>query len=53
MSELGAFDQAVADAMLQAHAAPSGLPGYLAIRFESLTFPSGTFSSPHGSSHRF
>lgn len=39
MSDLGpsGFDQAVADAMVKAHAAPSGLPGYLGIRFESLT----------------
>jgi uncharacterized protein (TIGR00369 family) len=31
------FDQAIADAMVKAHTAPGGLPGYLGIRFESLT----------------
>ena len=35
--DLGAFDQAIADGMVKAHAAPTGLPGYLGIRFESLT----------------
>lgn len=35
--ELGTFDQAIADAMVRAHDAPGGLPGYLGIRFESLT----------------
>jgi uncharacterized protein (TIGR00369 family) len=35
--DFATFDQAIADAMVQAHAAPSGLPGYLGIRFESLT----------------
>ncbi len=34
---LGTFDQAIADAMVQAHGASGGLPGYLGIRFESLT----------------
>src|SRR5262245_19863802 len=31
------FDQAIANAMVKAHDAPGGLPGYLGIRFESLT----------------
>lgn len=35
--DLGTFDQAIADAMVQTHGAPGGLPGYLGIRFESLT----------------
>ncbi len=34
---LATFDQAIADAMVKAHVAPGGLPGYLGIRFESLT----------------
>jgi len=36
-AEFENFDQAIADAMVKAHAAPGGLPGYLGIRFESLT----------------
>ena len=35
--EFATFDQAIADAMVKAHDAPGGLPGYLGIRFESLT----------------
>jgi 1,4-dihydroxy-2-naphthoyl-CoA hydrolase len=35
--DLSAFDQTIADAMVKAHVAPAGLPGYLGIRFESLT----------------
>lgn len=35
--DLGTFDQAIADAMVKAHAAPAGLPGYLGIRFDALT----------------
>jgi uncharacterized protein (TIGR00369 family) len=35
--DLGTFDQAIADVMVRAHDAPAGLPGYLGIRFESLT----------------
>lgn len=35
--DLGTFDQAIADAMLKAHATPTGLPGYLGIRFDALT----------------
>lgn len=35
--DLGSFDQAIADAMVKAHAAPAGLPGYLGIRFDALT----------------
>ena len=31
------FDPAIAEAMVKAHAAPGGLPGYLGIRFDSLT----------------
>ena len=31
------FDQAIADALVTAHAAPAGLPGYLGIRFDALT----------------
>jgi uncharacterized protein (TIGR00369 family) len=35
--EFATFDQAIADMMVKAHVAPGGLPGYLGIRFESLT----------------
>ncbi len=35
--EFETFDQAIADAMVRAHDAPSGLPGYLGITFASLT----------------
>lgn len=35
--DFATFDQAIADMMVKAHAAPGGLPGYLGIRFESLT----------------
>lgn len=31
------FDQAIADALVRAHDMPAGLPGYLGIRFDSLT----------------
>lgn len=31
------FDQAIADALIKAHDAPGGLPGYLGIRFQELT----------------
>ena len=31
------FDQAIADALVKAHDAPGGLPGYLGIRFDALT----------------
>jgi 1,4-dihydroxy-2-naphthoyl-CoA hydrolase len=31
------FDQKIADVLIAAHAAPTGLPGYLGIRFEALT----------------
>jgi uncharacterized protein (TIGR00369 family) len=31
------FDQAIADALVRAHDAPAGLPGYLGIRFDALT----------------
>ena len=31
------FDQAIADALVKAHAMPAGLPGYLGIRFDTLT----------------
>src|SRR6185436_17985069 len=31
------FDQSIADAMVRAHDIPAGLPGYLGIRFDSLT----------------
>jgi uncharacterized protein (TIGR00369 family) len=36
-AELETFDQTIADMMIKAHEAPGGLPGYLGIRFESLT----------------
>lgn len=36
-AEFESFDQSIADAMVKAHTAPSGLPGYLGIRFASLT----------------
>ena len=35
--EFETFDQAIADAMVRAHDAPAGLPGYLGITFSSLT----------------
>jgi len=35
--DFATFDQAIADMMVKAHVAPGGLPGYLGIRFESLT----------------
>jgi uncharacterized protein (TIGR00369 family) len=35
--EFETFDQAIADAMVRAHDAPAGLPGYLGITFASLT----------------
>ena len=35
--EFETFDQAIADAMVKAHDAPGGLPGYLGITFASLT----------------
>jgi len=31
------FDQSIADALVKAHDAPGGLPGYLGIRFDALT----------------
>ena len=31
------FDQSIADALVKAHDAPGGLPGYLGIRFQELT----------------
>jgi uncharacterized protein (TIGR00369 family) len=31
------FDRAIADALIRAHDAPGGLPGYLGIRFRELT----------------
>jgi uncharacterized protein (TIGR00369 family) len=31
------FDQSIADALVKAHDAPGGLPGYLGIRFDTLT----------------
>jgi uncharacterized protein (TIGR00369 family) len=31
------FDQSIADALVRAHDAPGGLPGYLGIRFDALT----------------
>ncbi len=35
--EFATFDQSIADMMVKAHASPAGLPGYLGIRFDSLT----------------